>query len=77
MQMKWSTEQTQNLAVLLTAQIKGKEEELHSLNIALHTVQDQCEHEGWEKYREYQVGTCSICKYPFMTRRAVDEIFST
>ena len=49
MQMKWSTEQTQNLAVLLTAQIKGKEEELHSLNIALHTVQDQCEHEGWEK----------------------------
>ena len=78
MQMKWSIGHTRNLAVLLTTQIKGKEEELHSLKIALDTVQEQCVHdEGEEVYRGRRVGTCSICKYPFMTKSQVDEIFST
>ena len=64
--------------MLLTTQIRGKEEELHSLHIALDAVQGQCVHdEGKEVYRERRVGTCSICKYPFMTKSQVVEIYST
>ncbi|KKT14784.1 MAG: hypothetical protein UW76_C0018G0017 [Parcubacteria group bacterium GW2011_GWF2_44_8b] len=74
---RWTTEETRDLAVLLTIQIRGHEAEISSLKIALDAVQDQCKHKGREEYRGYQVGTCSICQQPSMTKSRVDEIFST
>ena len=76
-QARWTTEETRVLVVLLITQIKTKKEEISSLEIALDTVQGQCLHSGGEEYRNRQVGTCSICQKSFMTKRAVDEIFST
>src|SRR3989344_7166959 len=79
LQARWTTEETRDLATLLTTQIKGHEAEISSLKIALDTVQNQCPHDGGGvvEYRNYQLGKCWICKKSFIAKREVDEIFST
>ncbi|KKW09563.1 MAG: hypothetical protein A2665_01910 [Candidatus Zambryskibacteria bacterium RIFCSPHIGHO2_01_FULL_46_30] len=76
LQPHWTTEETRNLTARLITQITTREEEISSLKIALDTVQNQCLHSGAEEYRNHRVGTCSICEKPFMTKQAVDAVFS-